>query len=105
MRMWPHPSKKSLFKFSAIVLLSKESRALLMDEIDTDDIVSALSDADEKLRESVFEVLSQRNKRLVEAELARTNAAQEVIEKAQKKFVGIALKLSKQGVIELPQAD
>ncbi|MCP4073334.1 MAG: hypothetical protein GY742_16590 [Hyphomicrobiales bacterium] len=97
--------RKSLFKFSSIVLMSKEARAVLVDGLETEDIVQALADSGEEMRESVFEVLSQRNRRVVEAELSRGATQPEDIGKAQKKFISSALKLSKEGIISLPQTD
>jgi len=94
--------RKSLFKFSSIVLMSKPHRAILMDSIEADDIVKALSDCDEEMCESVLEVLSQRNRRMVEAEMARSNVAPEETGKSQKKFISNALRLAREGAIALP---
>ena len=101
----PHAAaiiKKSLFKFEAVVELDKDARSLLFDGVESDDIVKALGTAGDALKESVLEVLSQRNRRMVEAELARGPASQEEIEDRQRKIAGLALKLSKEGVISLP---
>ena len=95
--------RKSLFKFQSIELLSKENRAVLVDGIDTEDLVLALANTNENLRTGILEVLSQRSRRLVESELTRTTPTPEDIDSAQKIVVRSALKLSREGVIELPQ--
>ncbi len=95
--------RKSLFKFQSIELLSKENRAVLIDGIDTEDLVLALANSNENLRVGILEVLSQRSRRLVESELTRTTPTLEEIDSAQKIVVRSALKLSREGIIELPQ--
>ncbi|MEM9277738.1 MAG: FliG C-terminal domain-containing protein [Pseudomonadota bacterium] len=97
--------KKSIFKFSSIVELTKEARAILFDSVDTDEIVSSLADADEALKECVLEVLSQRNRRVVEAELSRATPDEEVVQAAKRKISGLVLKLSREGKIELQSSD
>jgi flagellar motor switch protein FliG len=97
--------KKSLFKFTSIELLSKEHRSVLFDSVQTDEIVKALADASDSLKESVFEILSQRNRRLVESEMARAIPNPEDTEKVQKAISVLALNLAKAGKIVLPEAD
>ena len=97
--------KKSLFKFSAIVELSKPARSILFDQVETDDMVKALVSANDALKESVLETLSQRNRRLVESELARAQPSQEDIDACQRKIAGLALALSKDGKISLPGSE
>lgn len=97
--------KKILFKFSAISLLSKEDRSALFDGILAEEIVKALSTADEANHEAVFDVLSPRNRRLVESELARNVTPGEEAEKAQKAIVVRALALARDGEINLPETD
>ena len=94
--------KKSIFKFSSIDQLTKPARSLLMDGIEAEDIVKALTESKPELQESILEVLSQRNRRMVEAELARSTTAPEEIQAVQRKIAGRALALSKEGKIELP---
>ena len=55
--------------------------------------------------ETVLEVLSQRNRRMVEAELARANVTEEDIQVAQRQISAIVLKLAKEGTISLPSSD
>ncbi|MEM7069151.1 MAG: FliG C-terminal domain-containing protein [Pseudomonadota bacterium] len=94
--------KKSLFKFSSIIELSKETRSLVFDAVDTDDIVKSLGGTTEEFRECVLEVLSQRNRRMVEAELARAATSEEDVQATQRKVSAVVLKLSKEGKIALP---
>ncbi len=97
--------KKSLFKFSAVALLSKEDRSVLFDGILADEIVKALSIADEPNREAVFEVLSPRNRRMVESELTRGATPEDEANKAQKTIAVRALALARDGEINLPDTD
>lgn len=97
--------KKSLFKFSSVVELDKPARSILFDGLETEEIVQALGGADDALKDCVLEVLSQRNRRMVEAELAKGPPDQEIIESVQRKISGIALRLAKEGKIELPSAE
>jgi flagellar motor switch protein FliG len=97
--------KKSLFKFSSIVDLPKTTRSIVFDGVETDDIVRALGNADDKLKESVFETLSPRNRRMVESEMTRTKFDKEEVDSAQRKIAGFVLSLSKQGKISLSKAE
>ncbi len=97
--------KKSLFKFTSIELLSKESRSLLFDSIQTDEVVKILAGISDSLKKSILDILSQRNRRLVESELARAITQPDETEKVQKAVVARALNLAKQGVISLPEVE
>ncbi len=97
--------KKSLFKFSTVELLSKEDRNALFDGVQADEIVKALSTTGESNREAVLEVLSPRNRRMVESDLTRMATPEDEAEKAQKAIAVRALKLAKDGKINLPEVD
>ena len=97
--------KKSLFKFSAIVDLPKSARSVLFDQVETEDLVKALVSANDALKECVLETLSQRNRRMVESELARAQTAQEDIDASQRKIASIVLSLAKEGKISLPGSE
>lgn len=97
--------KKSLFKFTAIVTLAKADRSILFDGVESDDVVKALGAADDALKESILETLSQRNRRMVEAELARAQTSEEDIAASQRKIAGLALALSKEDKITLPDSE
>jgi flagellar motor switch protein FliG len=93
--------KKSLFKFSAISGLPKETRGIIFDGVESDDVVKALGTADDVLKESVLEVMSQRNRRMIESELARGPSDEEVVLATQRKISAIVLRLAKDGKILL----
>ena len=97
--------KKSIFKFSDLVRLEKPDRALIFDRIEADDITRALGNADDALKESVLECLSQRNRRMVEAELARALPNEEQMLGSQRKISGVVVALSREGKVTLPQSD
>ena len=85
--------------------MSKEARSILFDGVESDDIVHALGDASDDMKESILDVLSQRNRRMVESELARGPASQEKIDEAQRKIAGLTLTLAKDGKLSLPESD
>ena len=93
--------KKSLFRFSEIVDLSKEVRSIVFDGVEPDAMVQALQGADDAMKECVLEVVSQRNRRMIEAELSRGGVAEEVTLAAQRQISGVVLALAKEGKISL----
>ena len=96
--------KKSMFRFSEILGLTKETRSVIFDGVEPDVIVPALQGSDDKMKEVVLDVLSQRNRRMIEAELARASAAEDAIQAAQRQIASIALGLAKEGKISLEAA-
>ena len=96
--------RKSMFKFNSLVSLQKPERALIFDAIGTDDIVKSLGNADNAVRECVLDVLSQRNRRMVESELGRIAVEAEESEAVQRKISSVVLKLVKEGKVILPDA-
>ena len=97
--------KKSVFKFADLTRLEKPARTLVFDGVDTDLIVQALSTSTDELRAAVLECLSQRNQRMVEAELSRATVDDEDMQRAQRTISGIVVKLSKDGTITMPKSD
>lgn len=97
--------QKRLFRFENIELLTREERAKLFDDIQSDDIVAALFEASEGLRECILDVLSQRNRRMVEAELARSQPSSELVGNSKKKITAVVLKLAKEELIVLPDVN
>lgn len=97
--------KASLFKFASVPSLSKEARSLVFDGVQSEEMVRALIGADDKMKESVLEVISQRNRRLVESELAQANAEQEEIDATRRQIAAIVVRLAKEGRIALPDAE
>jgi len=95
--------KAIMFSFDDIVDMPDRSRRLLFDELDSQLIVQALRGANESLIELVLSGLSQRSKRMVEAELKDEDPAMtpELIAQAQRDIAQIALSLADQGKIIL----
>lgn len=97
--------RKWMFRFEAVETLSHEARAILCDRFSAEELATALSGTPEGLKEAVFAVLSQRNRRSVEAELQGSSFPQERIAEARVAVVNMALKLSHEGVIALEPGD
>jgi len=95
--------KASMFSFDDIAYMADRSRRLLFDELDSGLIVSALRGAGENLIELVLSGLSQRTRRMVEAELKNEdpNMTPELIIQAQRDIAQTALELADQGKISL----
>jgi len=95
--------KASMFSFEDITDMDERSRRLLFDEIDSQLIVQALREADKTLIELVLAGLSQRTRRMVEAELKNEDATitPELILQARRDIAQIALDLAEQGKITL----
>jgi flagellar motor switch protein FliG len=62
--------KAKLFNFEDVERLSQRARLLLFDEVQTEQIATALRGADASLQEMVLSSLSTRGRRMVESELA-----------------------------------
>lgn len=97
--------KKRLFRFENVILLAKDERVLLFDAFQSDEISALLNGAADDLKESVLDVLSQRNRRVVEADLTRGNASPEASAEARQKVVRLAVELAKDGKLVLPEKD
>lgn len=95
---------KALFRFPMIEFLDKPTRAKIMDGVDSSDVAKALIDAAEDLKDAVLDVMSQRNRRMIESEMA-LGAKEDEIESARKTIASHVLKLVKAGDIILPTED
>jgi len=95
--------RASMFAFEDIAQMADRSRRILFDEIDSQLIVQALRGADEALVELVLAGLSQRTRRMVEAELKNEdpNMTEELITQAQRDIAQTALDMADQGKISL----
>lgn len=99
--------KAKLFSFEDVVRLTPQARMTLFDEVQTDQVTTALRGTDADLREMVLSSLSARGRRMVEAELngADENAnAPDVIE-ARQAIAALAIRLSEQGDISIASAE
>ena len=95
-----------LFRFDDLVLLDKASRTLVVDGLPNDILVRALRDTPADLREAVLSAISQRARKMIEAELsAGGNEGTAVVDEARKSIAQLAMKLASEGRITLPQRD
>ncbi|WP_256435155.1 MULTISPECIES: flagellar motor switch protein FliG [unclassified Brucella] len=95
--------KAKLFTFEDIERLSQRARLLLFDEVQTEQIATALREADPKLQELVLSSLSARGRRMVESELnaEQGNITSQNIAEARRIIARIAIDLSERGIITL----
>lgn len=95
--------KSKLFVFEDIPRLSARARLLLFDDIPSDVIITALRNADKDTTETILSSLSQRSRRMVEAELKSPNdmITQADITNARRTIAQQAIKLAGEGKISL----
>lgn len=95
--------KAKLFNFEDIERLSQRARLLLFDDVQTEQIATALRGADAALQETVLSSLSARGRRMVESELAaeQGNITSQNIADARRVIARIAIDLSERGIITL----
>lgn len=91
-----------VFSFEDIPQLSERARSILFDKVPTDRLILALRGAEEAVRGAVLPILGARVRRMVEAELATSDAPphRDVL-KAQRLIANTVLQLSEEGVIEI----
>ncbi|MEM8748795.1 MAG: FliG C-terminal domain-containing protein [Pseudomonadota bacterium] len=96
--------KSLIFQFEDIELMEKSARSTLFDQVATDITSTALHGAEPSLIESVLSSLGQRTRRMLEADLksAGSKTADEV-RVARKQISAMALQLSSQNQLKLPQ--
>ena len=97
--------QKRLFRFENIELLTKEDRAKIFDAVESEDIVTSLFESPDGLKETILDVLSQRNRRMVEAELARATPKEEDVISSRKKITVLVLGLAREELIILPDVN
>lgn len=95
--------KAKLFTFEDIGRLSQRARLLLFDEVQTEQIATALRSADATLQEMVLASLSTRGRRMVESELGaeQGNITSQNITDARRAIASIAIDLAERGIISL----
>lgn len=95
--------KARMFVFEDIARLSVRARLLLFDGIAPDTIIKALRGADPALNSLILASLSQRTRRMVEAELSQPDdqLLQADILRARREIADIALRLADLGTISL----
>jgi flagellar motor switch protein FliG len=98
--------RSRLFSFDDIVKLDQKSRVALFDGLSTEIVTLALRECDATLREAVLSAIGARSRRMIESELsAATDVNLDVIMDARKSIASTALRLSGQGLVELPSLD
>lgn len=99
--------KAKLFTFEDIERLSQRARLLLFDEVQTEQIATALRGADTRLQELVLSSLSTRGRRMVETELGaeQGNITAQNITDARRTIARIAIDLSERGIITLDASE
>lgn len=99
--------KAKLFNFEDIERLSQRARLLLFDDVQTEQIATALRGADAALQETVLSSLSARGRRMVESELAaeQGNITSQNIADARRAIARIAIDLSERGIITLDSGE
>ncbi len=98
--------KALLFDFEDVARLDQVSRVALLDTINPEQIILALSGANSGLTENILSALGGRGRRMVEAELQqKTQNAPDKISAARRLIADAALTLAESGRIKLPQTD
>ena len=94
--------RRLLFAFEDLPALTKKARLILFDDVSADMVVTALTNADEELKETILSSLAARARRMVEAELAQPrDLDQKDIVAARRAIAALALRLSNEGRIAL----
>lgn len=95
-----------LFAFEDIIRLDQKSRVALFDGLSAEIVTLALRECDGELREAVLSAIGARARRMIESELsAPSDVGSDAILNARKSIASTALRLSGQGIVELPSLD
>jgi flagellar motor switch protein FliG len=96
--------RSRLFAFEDILLLTQKARVTLFDGLSTELVTLALRQAQPQLVESVLSSIGARARRMIEAELGQGSdgIAMADIVGARKQIAAAAIRLSREGAIELP---
>lgn len=93
-----------MFRFEDVAALDAAARTAVFDGMASDTIIAALTDAEEALRVAVLSAISQRMRRMVEAELANARTTPDRIRQARRDIVQSVMKAAGEGLIALPEA-
>lgn len=97
--------KASLFSFDDVLVLPQKARLTLFDGLSTELVTMALRGANGELTEAVLSALGARSRRMIESELASdVTPPQAEVMKARRLIASTAIRLSREGLIELPSA-
>jgi flagellar motor switch protein FliG len=96
--------RSRLFAFEDIPLLTQKARVALFDGISTELITMALRNCPAPFGEAILSAIGQRSRRMIESELGQGSDGIAIadIVKARKSIAASAIRLSQQGVFELP---
>lgn len=97
--------KDHVFGFEDIPQMARDDRVRLMEEVAAEKLVMALRGAEPELRASVLDALSQRSRRMVEAELSTpVKPAPKSIADARRSIATLALDMAARSMISLRPA-
>jgi flagellar motor switch protein FliG len=95
-----------LFSFEDIPQLGQKSRVALFDGLSTELVTLALRGAAPDVADAVLSALGPRSRRMIEAELgAAVDVQPDAVARARKTIAATALRLSRDGAVELPSMD
>lgn len=98
--------RKLVFRFEDIAALSQAQRTLLLDALQTDVVTEAIRGTDDEMKEAVLSALSQRTRRMIEAELGGNAPTRpEAVERARRAIMTRAKQLIAEGQIALETLD
>lgn len=96
--------RAQLFSFEDVLLLTQKARVSLFDGLSTEIVTLALRNATMDMTEAVLSSIGARSRRMIEAELSQGSdgIAAADINKARKTIATTAIRMSREGTIELP---
>lgn len=99
--------RSRLFAFEDVLRLTQKGRVTLFDGLSTELVTMALRQAPPDLVESVLSSIGARSRRMIEAELGQGSdgvPAAEIV-KARKQIASTAIRIAREGAIELPSVE
>jgi flagellar motor switch protein FliG len=95
-----------LFSFDDIVLMTQKARVALFDGLSTELVTLCLRGAPPDMTEAVLSAIGARSRRMIESELSQGSEgiAMADILKARRSIASTAIRMSHEGVFELPTA-
>ncbi len=98
--------KARIFNFDDLPLLAQKARVLIFDGLSTDVVTLALRGAPAALAEAVLSSIGARSRRMIESELGQDGEGIQPadIAQARKTVVSATVRLSREGLFELPGA-
>lgn len=96
--------RSRLFSFEDILRLTQKARVALFDGLSTELVTLALRNADAALTEAVLSSIGARSRRMIESELSQgtDGVAAADIMRARKTIASTALRMAREGALELP---